>query len=125
MLRVIHNAAKSTQPTQTSESVTHIPFSSALTHLLEQVSKLEIAEASCSENNVDFRILRDCLASYVAGSSTPSKTAGGMDLVLPWACQPRSGFVSCRADPRAYFNRGAGVQALHAGAAKAPFADEV
>ena len=38
MLRVIHNAAKSTQPTQTSESVTHISFSSALTHLLEQVS---------------------------------------------------------------------------------------
>ena len=38
MLRAIHNAAKSTQPTQTSESVTHIPFSSALTHLLEQVS---------------------------------------------------------------------------------------
>ena len=38
MLRAIHNAAKSTQPTQTSESVTHISFSSALTHLLEQVS---------------------------------------------------------------------------------------
>ena len=38
ILRAIHNAAKSTQPTQTSESVTHISFSSALTHLLEQVS---------------------------------------------------------------------------------------
>ena len=65
--------------------MTHISFSSALTHLLEQVSKLETAEASCSENNVDFRTLRDCLASYVPGSSTPSKTAGGMDLVLPRA----------------------------------------
>ena len=68
MLRAIHNAAKSTQPTQTSESVTHISFSSALTRLLEHVSKLETAEASCSENNVDFSILRDCLASYVPGS---------------------------------------------------------
>ena len=85
MLRAIHNAAKSTQPTQTSESVTHISFSSALTHLHAQVSKLETAEASCSENNVDLRILRDCLASYVPGSSTPSRTAGGMDLVLPQA----------------------------------------
>ena len=36
-------------------------------------------------NNVDFRILRDCLASYVPGSSSPLKTAGGMDLVLPQA----------------------------------------
>ena len=45
--------------------------------------KTETAEASCSENNVDFRILRDCLASFVSGSSTPSKTEGGMDLVLP------------------------------------------
>jgi hypothetical protein len=85
MLRAIHNAAKNTQPTQTSESVTHISFSSALTHLLEQVSKLENAKASCSENNVDFRTLRDCLASYVPGSSSPLKTAGGMDLVLPQA----------------------------------------
>jgi hypothetical protein len=85
MLGTINTAAKNTQPTQTSESVTHISFSSALTHLLEQVSKLETAEASCSENNVDFRVLRDCLASYVSGSSSPLKTAGGMDLVLPQA----------------------------------------
>ena len=39
-----------------AKSVSHIPFSSTLTHLLEQVSKLETAEASCSENNVDFRV---------------------------------------------------------------------
>jgi hypothetical protein len=37
MLGTITTAAKNTQPTQTSESVTHISFSSALTHLLEQV----------------------------------------------------------------------------------------
>ena len=73
-----------------------------------------------TSDNIIMRIMRQMF--WCVHRSIISICAGNP---MSERCEPRGGFVSCRADPRAYFNRGAGVQALHAGAAKAPFADEV
>jgi hypothetical protein len=81
MLSAIQNAAKNSQPLQTKGTVQFISASSALTHLDEQVSKVETIAPFSAEEIVDVRILRNFLASFAATSTDRgSVESNGMSL---------------------------------------------
>jgi hypothetical protein len=81
MLSAIQNAAKNSQPLQTKDTVQFISASSALTHLDEQVSKVETIAPFSAEEIVDVRILRNFLASFAATSTDRgSVESNGMSL---------------------------------------------
>jgi hypothetical protein len=81
MLSAIQNAAKNSQPLQTKGTVQFISASSALTHLDEQVSKVETIAPFSAEEIVDVRTLRNFLASFAATSTDRgSVESNGMSL---------------------------------------------